>query len=74
MQKKTKTKIQRNNITVKHTYKPMCFKGNIFFFTENQKHKRKKYLNGQVYPQNANNIYFLIFIYENKVYMFNENL
>lgn len=31
MQKKTKTKIQRNNITVKHTYEPMCFKGNIFF-------------------------------------------
>lgn len=73
MQKKTKTKIQRNNITVKHTYEPMCFKGNKIF-TENQKHKRKKYLNGQVYPQNANNIYFLIFIYENKVYMFNENL
>lgn len=31
MQKKQNKTKNRNNITVKHTYEPMCFKGNIFF-------------------------------------------
>lgn len=72
MQKKQNKTKNRNNITVKHTYEPMCFKGNKIFLQKTK--TQKKYLNGQVYPQNANNIYFLISIYENKVYMFNENL